>query len=432
MWSVLSQLLAPAMVVAISPFSIIVAIFVVLHTDRAPAQTAWRSWWAELLALAAVTAAFLQAPRLISGLNRPVSPRVLIALGGILFVIGVWVWVRRDRMTEEPLWLARFSRLTPVGAAAIGVFLVLANPKMLAATAAAGLLIGTAGVSVAGASGAVVYYSAVASSTVAVPVLAYMAVGARADDQLTRLKQWLHRRSGLVSAVILVAVGITLLFMGISELLNRRSNDRGHRHHKLGDRIQPVTRGDLRLRDQPCQLDQDVSGWPGHPQPAGPAAAAGRRHLGRGPPRSREGPRLHMAAGDGGAAQPVRLQLRRAPGTRQSGQRWARGTDDDRVPLHPARRWRHALRQDDDHRGLPPRPAERRLLPDGQPVAHRRVPRRGRQGVGRRKSLTTGHFAAPLLASRTGVGSSPSPAAASRTRGRCRGTRAVRWRRLPT
>jgi hypothetical protein len=45
-----------------------------------------------------------------------------------------------------------------------------------------------------------------------------MAVGAQADDQLTRLKEWLHRRSGHVSAVILVAVGITLLYMGNSEL----------------------------------------------------------------------------------------------------------------------------------------------------------------------------------------------------------------------
>jgi hypothetical protein len=205
------------MVVAISPFSIIVAIFVVLHTDRALAN-GFTFLVGRLLALAAVTALFLQIPRMISSLNRPVSPPVLIATGGILFVIGVWVWLRRDRMTEEPVWLTRFSRLTPVGALAIGALLVVSNPKMLAASAAAGLLIGTAGVSVVGASGAVVYYSVVASSTVAVPVLAYMAVGARAEDQLTRLKQWLHRRSGLVSAVILVAIGITLLFMGISEL----------------------------------------------------------------------------------------------------------------------------------------------------------------------------------------------------------------------
>ena len=155
---------------------------------------------------------------MISSLNRPVSPPVLIAIGGILFVIGVWVWLRRDRMTEEPVWLSRFSRLTPVGALAIGALLVVSNPKMLAASAAAGLLIGTAGVSVAVAGGAVVYYSVVASSTVAVPVLAYMAVGARAErpthptqavaapTQRTRLGR--HPRD----------VGITLLFMGISEL----------------------------------------------------------------------------------------------------------------------------------------------------------------------------------------------------------------------
>ena len=80
------------------------------------------------------------------------------------------------------------------------------------------MLIGTAGVGVAAASTATVYYSVVASSTVAVPVLAYMAVGARADDQLNRFKHWLHRHSGLVTAVILLAVGITLLVMGISEI----------------------------------------------------------------------------------------------------------------------------------------------------------------------------------------------------------------------
>jgi hypothetical protein len=217
MWSVLSQLLAPAMVVAISPFSIIVAIVLVLHTDRARAN-GWAFLAGRLLALAAVTVAFMQAPRLIGNLNRPVSARVLIGAGALLLMIGVWVWFRRDRMTEEPPWLAKLTRLTPIGAAVIGMLLVVSNPKMLAATAAAGLLIGTASVSVAGAGGAVVYYSVVASSTVAVPVLAYAAVGSRADDQLTRFKAWLHRHSGVVTAVILAAVGIALLVIGISEI----------------------------------------------------------------------------------------------------------------------------------------------------------------------------------------------------------------------
>jgi hypothetical protein len=217
MWSLMSQLLAPAVVVAVSPFSIIVAIFLVLHTERAQAN-GWAFLVGRVIALVVVTAAFMQAPRLIAALNRPVSPRGLIAVGGILVAIGVWVWLRRDRMTEEPAWLVRFTRLTPVGAGVTGMAFVVTNPKMLAATAAAGLLIGAASAGAAGAGGAVMYYAVVASSTVAVPVLVYMAVGARADDQLTRFKHWLHRHNGHVTAVILLAVGIALLLMGIREL----------------------------------------------------------------------------------------------------------------------------------------------------------------------------------------------------------------------
>jgi hypothetical protein len=52
-----------------------------------------------VLALAAVTAVFLHAPRLIGSLHRPVSPRILLVLGGILVAIGIWVWQPGDAIT---------------------------------------------------------------------------------------------------------------------------------------------------------------------------------------------------------------------------------------------------------------------------------------------------------------------------------------------
>ena len=113
--SVLGQLLAPAMVVAISPFSIIAAVVLVLHTDR-PRPNGVAFLAGRLIGLAAITAVFIQAPRLVSGFDRPISPWVLIAVGAILLVLGLWVWARRDRMTEEPRWLSSISRITPVGA----------------------------------------------------------------------------------------------------------------------------------------------------------------------------------------------------------------------------------------------------------------------------------------------------------------------------
>jgi hypothetical protein len=42
--------------------------------------------------------------------------------------------------------------------------------------------------------------------------------GARADDHLTRLKEWLHRHSGHVTGVILVLVAIIVLYKGVRGL----------------------------------------------------------------------------------------------------------------------------------------------------------------------------------------------------------------------
>jgi len=211
--SLLGQLVAPASVVAVSPLSIIVAVLLVVHTDR-PRSNGLAFLVGRLVALAVVTAVFVAAPRLLGDPDRPVPPRVLLVAGAVCLAFGAWFWLRRGRMTEEPRWLRRLSAITPLTAGVIGVVLVVSNPKMLAASAAAGLLVGTGQLGALGLIVAVTFYAVVASSTVAGPVLAYVAVGVRAEQPLTRLRIWLHRHSGAVSAAILVAVGAALLVAG--------------------------------------------------------------------------------------------------------------------------------------------------------------------------------------------------------------------------
>lgn len=210
----LAALLAPALVVAISPFSIVVAVIVLLHTNR-PRINGTAFLAGRVLALAAVTAVFDQAPRIMSGLNRPIPPWLLTVVGVVLLAAGAWLWIKRDRFATDPRWLARLNELSPIGAGAIGGFLVLSNPKMLAASAAAGLVIGTSTLHPAGVGLAVTYYAVVASSTVALPVLAYLVVGARYDVQLTRLKDWIDRRNAAIGAVVMVLVGVALLAMAV-------------------------------------------------------------------------------------------------------------------------------------------------------------------------------------------------------------------------
>jgi len=68
--AMLGQLIPLALVVAMSPLTIIPPIVLVLQSDRArPSSLAFMSGW--LVGLAATTEVFVQVPRLLDGLNRP-------------------------------------------------------------------------------------------------------------------------------------------------------------------------------------------------------------------------------------------------------------------------------------------------------------------------------------------------------------------------
>src|SRR6185295_5296852 len=97
-----------------------------------------------------------------------------------------------------PAWLNGLSRLTPIGAGAIAVGLILVNPKVLVMNAAAGLVIGTASLGMAGAWVAVAYYTVIAGSSVLVPILAYAVAGHRVDHQLERFKRWMERQHAVL------------------------------------------------------------------------------------------------------------------------------------------------------------------------------------------------------------------------------------------
>src|SRR5689334_13007465 len=198
----LGQLIPLALVVAASPLTIIPAIVLVLRSDRArPTGLAFMFGW--LAGLAATTAVFVQLPRLLDGLNRPAptwAAWVRIAAGVALLAFAVWRWLTRHQVTKQPVWLNRLGRLTPAGAGAIAVGLILVNPKVLVMNAAAGLVIGTASPGTAGMWMAVAYYTIIAGSSVLVPILAYAVAGERVDHQLERFKQWMERQHAVLMA----------------------------------------------------------------------------------------------------------------------------------------------------------------------------------------------------------------------------------------
>jgi threonine/homoserine/homoserine lactone efflux protein len=216
--SVLTELIPLALVVALSPLSIIPAVLV-LHTPRPrPTGLAFLVGW--LVGLAGLTIIFLELANLVVDLNQP--PRwaswVRIVVGTALIVFGLYRWLLRKRSTHTPGWMQSLGKLTPARAGAASVALAVVNPKVLFMCAAAGLAIGTAGLGNNHVWLPVIWYVAAAGSTVAIPILAYAVSGDRLDEPLKRLKDWMERRHAVLVAGILVVIGVLVLYKGIHGL----------------------------------------------------------------------------------------------------------------------------------------------------------------------------------------------------------------------
>jgi sulfite exporter TauE/SafE len=215
----LAELIPLALVVALSPLSIIPAVLV-LHSPRPrPTGLAFLVGW--IVGLALLTQLFVEVSSLLGGgLDKPPpwASWARIVAGAALIAFGLYKWFTRNRSEHSPKWMSSFAKITPARAAITAVVLVFVNPKVLFMCAAAGLAIGTEGLHRTGAELGVLYYVAIASSTVALPILAYAVSGDRLDRALVRLKDWMEAQHATLVAAILVVLGVMVLYKGIHGL----------------------------------------------------------------------------------------------------------------------------------------------------------------------------------------------------------------------
>jgi threonine/homoserine/homoserine lactone efflux protein len=215
---VLTELIPLALVIALSPLSIIPAVLV-LHTPHPrPTGLAFLAGW--LIGLAALTIVFLELSNLVVDLGKPPTwaSWVRVVVGAALIVFGVYRWLTRKRAAHTPAWLQKLGTLSPARACLAAMALAVVNPKVLFMCVAAGLAIGTAGLGSAHVWVAVVWFVAVAGSTVALPILAYAVSGDRLDEPLQRLKDWMEQQHATLVAAILVVIGLLVLYKGIHGL----------------------------------------------------------------------------------------------------------------------------------------------------------------------------------------------------------------------
>ncbi len=216
----LTELIPLALVVALSPLSIIPAVLVLQTARPRPTGLAFLVGW--LVGLTALTVIFLAISGLLGGLGgKPPAwaSWLRIGIGAALIVFGVFRWLTRHSKPHELPGMRHITEAGPGKALVVGAVLTVANPKVLFICAAAGLSIGTAGLGLgSGLVAAELMFVALAGCSVALPILAYAVSGDRLDPTLAKVKVWMEKHNGALVAAILVIIGILLLYKGIHGL----------------------------------------------------------------------------------------------------------------------------------------------------------------------------------------------------------------------
>lgn len=216
----LAELVPLALIIAISPLSIIPGILVLSTPRPRPTSIAFLAGW--FLGIAVVTAAFVGGADIYNnGLDsKPAwAPYVRIVIGVLLIGFALYRWFgRTDAAAHNPKWMTLMTSIGPGRAFVTGIVLTLANIKVFLMCAAAGVAIGTAALGRPGAAQAVLLFTALSASTVALPALAYLVAGARLDAPLGRVKEWMERNHTALVAGIILVIGLGLLYKGIHAL----------------------------------------------------------------------------------------------------------------------------------------------------------------------------------------------------------------------
>jgi hypothetical protein len=91
------------------------------------------------------------------------------------------------------------------------------NPKNLLMAAAAGLIVGGAGLGFGqGLALVIIIFVLLAACTVVIPVIAYLIASARLAGPLDRLRGWLVGNNSTIMAVLLLVIGVAVIGKGVA------------------------------------------------------------------------------------------------------------------------------------------------------------------------------------------------------------------------
>ena len=214
---VIGEVLPLAIGVAVSPIPVIAAILMLFSARATSSSTGFLLGWVLGIVVATTVFTVLAGTLQIAGETSAVTSWIKIGLGVLLVLLGIRQW-RRSGHHDPPAWMAAVDDVTFPKALGLGFLLSAVNPKNLIMAAGAGVSIGSETTSVGGEVVAIVVFTAVAASTVAIPVIAHLVAAERMSGPLRSLRKWLEDNNAAVLATLILVLGTVLVGKGLSGL----------------------------------------------------------------------------------------------------------------------------------------------------------------------------------------------------------------------
>ena len=218
MGDVLGELIPLAAIIALSPFPVIPTIMLMFTTRPRANPVAFLGGWIVGIGGATLVfvplAAILQLPEYLPTWANWSK----VVLGAALIATGAVLWFRRTGREKTPAWMQSISKATPSSAARLGSILSALNPKIVVLAAAAGLVLGASELGPSTTAVVLIVFTAIASTTVAIPVLLFLVLGERMLPPLAKIRSWMEANNAAFMAVVFVLIGLLLGLEGASAL----------------------------------------------------------------------------------------------------------------------------------------------------------------------------------------------------------------------
>jgi hypothetical protein len=219
----IGELLPLAVAIAISVTTIITTVFMLL-SPKARSKTVGLLVGCVAGVAGAVGAFTLLAdllPTRSSGGSSPAAAVIKMVIGVLLVVLALRQWRQRPARSDQaelPKWMAGVDSMTPGKALVLGLLLSAVVPKNLLIALSAGLIVGEAGFSGGQAVVVIGLFTAIATSTVAVPVVAHLVASERMRGPFEKLRQWLVENNEAIMVVVLLVIGVVMIGNSIASL----------------------------------------------------------------------------------------------------------------------------------------------------------------------------------------------------------------------